>query len=111
MIDLKSGNCQSTTPDGWTWWLVRRRLDATQVHQNSRITRLVCPGKRGERTRRSTSTTSYLDLRAAEVELRLVGLHSHMQRDVLYAKQVLAVWCGLGDRDVDGLVLIYFHRH
>jgi hypothetical protein len=67
---------------------------------------LVSPGQRNKRARRSVSSSCDLYLRASQVELRFIGLHGHMQCDMLNAEQVVARRRGGRDRRVRGTILI-----
>lgn len=77
--------------------MIRRRCDSVQVDQDTRIAALIRPGERHQRAGGSIPSARDLDLRAGKIELGLVGLHGHVQSDLLDAKQILAAWGAVGD--------------
>jgi hypothetical protein len=83
---------------------IRRIL--SQIHQDPRITTLIRAGQRRQRTRTPAPAARDLDLRATEIKLRFVGLHGHVQRDMLDAQEVVAVRGGLGDGCVGRFVFV-----
>ena len=99
-------------PHRWTRRLVCLRciLDLAQVNKNSRVVALVRAWQACQRPRRSVPAVRNRDLRARKVELRFVGLHRHMKCDMLYAEEIIATRCSLGDCGVGCFVLVYYHE-
>jgi len=99
-------NTPSAAPNSWSRGLVCVRLDCIQVDQNTRVIALVCPRQRDHWARCADPPAGDLNLRAGNVELRLVCLHCHVEGDLFNPKKVLAVGNAGRDCCVDGFVRV-----
>ena len=70
-----------------------------QINQNSRMIRPVRTRERDFRSRITVPTPSDLDLAAGKVKLRAANVLRVVQRDLLDAQEVVALWHGGGDGD------------
>ena len=87
----------STSPHLRPWGLIPVGLQAVQVDQDAGVAALVSARKGHQGSRIAAAAVSNLDLRAGKVELGLVLLHGHVQRNMLDSEQVLAAGGAGGD--------------
>jgi hypothetical protein len=98
-----------TTPHRWTRWLIIARIGQilAQIHQYSRIRALIRARKSSKGAWFPTASTRDLYLRASQVKLRFVGLHRHVQSNMLNTEKVIAVRCSSRNGGIGSFVLIY----
>jgi hypothetical protein len=84
--------------------------DLVQIDQNTWVRALVGSREGCKGSRRTTSSTADLDLRAGKIELSLVGLRSHVQRNMFDTKKVITIGSRLGNGSVGSDIFIYAAR-